>query len=170
MRRNEFVLALVLLALILLTTNASAGLPQWKLVELCQEAECITAAKVENISQAVDCTFIILRPVELFKGDLIGTEIKMRVPSQPAENSLVFTNGNFVLLFLNFGGAEDLYELCDPLQEGVYLFDAGRAIRPASEETVSWTTLTAEIRRITGVAKSTGIQLSTWGKIKELFR
>lgn len=170
MQRNKFVLVTALLAFILLATNASAGLPQWKLFQLCQEAKCITTAKVENISQAGDCTFIIFRPVELFKGDLIGTEIKVRVSSPPAGDSLVFTNGSLALLFLKSScNSEGTYELCDPLQ-GVYFFNAGRAVRLTSEETVSWTTLTTEIRRITGVAKATGVELSTWGKIKELFR
>jgi hypothetical protein len=169
MQRNKFVLVTALLAFILLATNASAGLPQWKLVQLCQEAECITTAKVENISQAVDCTFIIFRPVELFKGDLIGTEIKVRVSSPPAGDSLVFTNGNLALLFLTSCNSEGTYKLCDPLQ-GVYFFNSGRAVRPTPEETVPWATLTAETRRITGVGKATGVELSTWGKIKELFR
>ena len=168
MQRNKFVLVTALLAFILPTTNASAGLPQRKLVQLCQEAECITSAKVETINQTGDCPFMIFRAVELFKGDLIGPEIKVRV-SQPAGNSLVFTKGNFALLFLTSSDSEGIYKLCDPLQ-GAYFFNAGRAVRPTSEETVPWVTLTAEIRRITGVAKSTGIELSTWGKIKELFR
>ena len=169
MQRNKFVLVTALLAFILLATNASAGLPQWKLIKLCQEAECITTAKAENISQAVDCTFIIFQPVELFKGDLIGTKIKVRVSSPPAGDSLVLTNKSLALLFLNSCDSEGTYKLCDPLQ-GVYFFNAGRAVRPTSGETLPWVTLTAEIRRITGVAKATGVELSTWGKIKELFR
>ncbi len=169
MQRNRLVLVTALLAFILLATDASAGLPQWKLVQLCQEAECITSAEVETINQTGDCSFIIFRAVELFKGDLIGTEIKVRVSFPPAGDSPVFTNGSLALLFLNSCDSEGTYKLCDQLQ-GVYFFNAGRAVRPTSEETVPWTTLTAETRRITGVGKATGVELSTWGKIKELFR
>ncbi len=170
MQRKKFVLVTALLAFILLATIASAELPQWKLVQLCQEAEYITTAKVENISQAVDCTFIIFRPVELFKGDLIGTEITVRVSSLPAGDSLVFTNGSLALLFLKSCNSEGIFKPCDSLHKQVYLFNTGPPVGLTSEETVSWTTLTTEIRRITGVAKATGVELSTWGKIKELFR
>ncbi len=169
MQKNKFPFGVVLLLLILLAGEAYARLPQWNLAELCQKAEWITTAEVEAISQAGDCTFIIFRPVELFKGGLIGPEVKVRVVPKPVGNSPVFADGNLALLFLNSSESEGTFELCDPLQ-GVYLFDAGQAVRSASGQTAPWATLTAEVRRITGVAKPTGIELSVWGKIKELFR
>lgn len=169
MQKGRFPLYVVLLLLILLAGKAYGKLPQWNLTELCQKAEWIATGEIETISQTADCTFIIFRPVELFKGDSIGPKAKVRVVRNPAGNSSVFADGNFVLLFLNFSESERTFELCDPLQ-GVYLLNAGRALRSASGPTVPWATLTSEVRRITRVAKPTGVELSVWGKIKELFR